>query len=191
MNKLNQKEQTIALKGARQALKNLFNDTSNTISEFAPLNQYPPKETFVTLKKGNELRGCIGTRTGKSLAETIITATKLSATEDSRFQPIQPEEVSHLTIEISVLNDPEPISFENFNAFLKSDDFQLGRDGLMIESESGRKALFLPQVGEEIPNKAQFYGYLCDKAGIGFNQCIDMTQMRLQKFTADVFSEKK
>ena len=64
---------------------------------------------FVTIKKQEELRGCIGTYlpTRPDIAQEIINNAIVAATEDNRFNSIKKEELSLLSYEISVLEYPE------------------------------------------------------------------------------------
>lgn len=66
---------------------------------------------FVSLKKGNKLRGCIGTfkPTRSNLAEEIIANAISAATRDPRFPPLTEGELDELNISVDVLGDPEPV----------------------------------------------------------------------------------
>ena len=54
---------------------------------------------FVTIEKGSELQGCIGTYlpTKENIAEEIIQNAVAAATEDYRFGSIQKTELPHLS----------------------------------------------------------------------------------------------
>lgn len=67
---------------------------------------------FVSLKKGGELRGCIGTfrPTCSNIAEEIINNAISAATRDPRFPPVRDEELDDLDISVDVLNEPEAVS---------------------------------------------------------------------------------
>jgi len=80
----------------------------------------PPRETpnellkkqagvFVTIKKQEELRGCIGTYlpTKGNLAEEIIQNAIAAAAEDYRFDPISGEELPYLSYTVCLLSAPE------------------------------------------------------------------------------------
>ena len=59
---------------------------------------------FVTLRRGGRLRGCIGYITGRRpLAEAVIDNALNAAFRDSRFPPVEADEVADLRIEISVM----------------------------------------------------------------------------------------
>jgi AmmeMemoRadiSam system protein A len=66
---------------------------------------------FVCLKKGGELRGCIGTYmpSSDSVAnETIMNAIS-AATKDPRFQPVTEDELDKLSYSVDVLSYPEKV----------------------------------------------------------------------------------
>lgn len=65
--------------------------------------------TFVTIEKGGDLRGCIGTYlpTRKNIAEEIIHNAIAAATEDYRFGLIQKKELPQLSYTVYILSEPE------------------------------------------------------------------------------------
>jgi AmmeMemoRadiSam system protein A len=137
---------------------------------------------FVTLKNGENLRGCIGNFVGdRPLVEMVIEMAKASATGDPRFfdDPITPEELPSLDIEISVLS---PLK--------KTDDplsLRLGIDGIYIK-RGPYAGCFLPQVATETGwSKEQFLGYCCShKAGLSYDAWKD-PKTDVLFFTAEVF----
>jgi len=99
------------LKLAKSAVENYL---KKGIIISPPLNL--PKELlnkksgiFVTIKKNNELRGCIGTYlpTKNNIAEEIISNAINAAVNDYRFDPIQPKELNQLSYEVYILDKPE------------------------------------------------------------------------------------
>ena len=64
---------------------------------------------FVSLKKGGELRGCIGTvePVRQSLAEEIIMNAVSAGVRDPRFAPVRLEEIDELTFSVDVLMPPK------------------------------------------------------------------------------------
>jgi len=137
---------------------------------------------FVTLKKHGELRGCIGRMDfDRPLWENVIAAAVSSALEDPRFMPVQPEELSEIRLQISVLNPPEPIpSAELFDA---------QRHGIIIE-KGWNHALLLPKVAQEYGWDAQkTLETVCLKAGLPPDAWRD-PEARLQVFTAFDFGEE-
>ncbi len=133
------------------------------LSAFAggPFEQ--PAATFVTLKKGGELRGCVGTlRPVSSLAESVAHNAFHAAFRDSRFPPLILDELAALHIEISVLGTPEPLAVATLAELLEA--LRPGVDGLILK-EGQRGATFLPQVWASLPEPADFVAQLLRKGG--------------------------
>jgi AmmeMemoRadiSam system protein A len=137
---------------------------------------------FVTLKNGEQLRGCIGVFVAdRPLVNMVIEMAKASATGDPRFldDPITAAELPQLDIEISVLS---PLK--------KTDDplsLRLGVDGIYIK-RGYLSGCFLPQVATETGwSKEEFLSYCCShKAGLPADAWKDpKTDVFL--FTAEVF----
>lgn len=136
---------------------------------------------FVTLNKGEELRGCIGHILPKeTLWKAVMENTVNSAFGDIRFSPVREEEVDNIEIEISVLSPLRRIK--------GPEEFQVGKEGIMIKL--GRaSAVFLPQVaGEQGWDKHETLCHLCRKAGLPWNAWWDK-DMEFYVFTAMVFHE--
>src|SRR5437660_11107319 len=86
---------------------------------------------FVTLNKKENLRGCIGFPTPvKRLYQSLVDAAIASATEDPRFPPVQYEELTDISFEVTVLTPPEEIKVTNHNEFLEK--FKVGIDCLIV-----------------------------------------------------------
>jgi MEMO1 family protein len=118
---------------------------------------------FVTLKKHDELRGCIGLFGANEPLYSVVQKMAIAAaTEDHRFAPITFAELSDIDIEISVLTPMLRIH--------SIDEFELGKHGIYMR-KGNRSGTFLPQVAEETGwTKEQFFGYCAqDKAGIGWD----------------------
>ncbi len=99
---------------------------------------------FVTLTRGGRLRGCIGSlRATRSLAEDVAANACAAAFGDSRFGPLDAEEMEGVTISVSVLGPMSPIDFADEHDLLAQ--LNIGEDGLAI-ADHGRRALFLPQL---------------------------------------------
>ena len=70
-----------------------------------------PGAAFVTLRRDQQLRGCIGAVEARDpLIEVVAEVARAAALEDSRFQPVEASEVADLTIEISVLTPPARVT---------------------------------------------------------------------------------
>lgn len=137
---------------------------------------------FVTLKNNDRLRGCIGQFTSdKPLIELVADMAKASATGDPRFfsDPITPDELEQLDIEISVLS---PLKLTNDPLSLR-----LGIDGIYIK-KGFTSGCFLPQVATETGwSKEEFLSSCCaHKAGLKADAWKD-NETEVYLFTAEVF----
>jgi AmmeMemoRadiSam system protein B/AmmeMemoRadiSam system protein A len=121
------------------------------------------KGCFVTLTRNGQLRGCIGNILPVGpLYQAVLQNVQSAALHDSRFSPVKPEEVSQLHIEVSVLTEPKPLAFGSPEELLRK--LRPNRDGVVLKI-GGRGATFLPQVWEQLPDKAEFLSRLAEKAG--------------------------
>ncbi|CAA7614669.1 AmmeMemoRadiSam system protein B [Magnetospirillum sp. UT-4] len=123
-----------------------------------------PGAVFVTLKRNGQLRGCIGSPTAwRSLGEDVVDNAFKAAFKDPRFPPLRPEEWEGLTLSVSLLTPPVAMAFRDEADLLAQ--LRPGVDGLIIE-DAGRRALFLPSVWEQLPERRQFLAHLKAKAGM-------------------------
>jgi AmmeMemoRadiSam system protein B/AmmeMemoRadiSam system protein A len=120
--------------------------------------------SFVTLKRGGELRGCIGSLSAeRPIAADVAANAQAAAFRDPRFPPLSREEWPQLEVEVSLLSTPKPIRFADEAELLTA--IAPGEDGLILEC-AGRRATFLPQVWEGLPDKRSFLAELVRKAGL-------------------------
>ncbi|MFP4046013.1 MAG: TIGR00296 family protein [Candidatus Aenigmatarchaeota archaeon] len=141
---------------------------------------------FVTLKKGGQLRGCIGIpRPEMSLGKALRQAT-CSSSEDYRFSPVQESELEGLRIEVTVLTEPEPIDASDPEEY--KEKIEIGKHGLIIERD-GRTGLLLPQVPEEQNwDVEEYLQGLCRKARLPPNAWKeDSTEIR--RFEGQIIKE--
>ncbi len=119
---------------------------------------------FTTLIKNNDLRGCIGFPYPiKRLDEAIIESAISAAVDDPRFEPVRRSEMEEITVEVTVLTEPERINAKPYEI---PKFVEIGRHGLMV-----RKGLFsgllLPQVAVEFRfDVEEFLSQTCMKAGL-------------------------
>lgn len=161
---LSEEEKTILLRLAREALE------ATARQQVLPpldLKSLPPRlrdpgASFVTLKCGEQLRGCIGTlKLENPLAEDVRQHTRAAASKDYRFAPVAGDETALIDIEVSVLTPPQPLEYHNGDDLIAR--LQPGVDGVIL-IQGTHRATFLPQVWEKIPNPQQFLELLCEKA---------------------------
>lgn len=123
-----------------------------------------PCGTFVTLKIGGQLRGCIGSLVGrKPLAEDVRSNALNAAFHDPRFRPLTNGELDRVTIEVSVLTEPKPLAYDDAGDLIAK--LRPRIDGVTIRKGLAG-ATFLPQVWEQLPDAETFLSHLCTKAGI-------------------------
>jgi AmmeMemoRadiSam system protein A len=119
--------------------------------------------SFVTLTIQKSLRGCIGTLEAyQPLVQDVIDHAAAAATEDFRFSPVSPADVQMIAIEISILTTPGKLDFTSPEDLLEK--LTPGEDGVILR-DGFRKATFLPQVWDQLPDKSEFLSHLCTKMG--------------------------
>jgi AmmeMemoRadiSam system protein A len=119
--------------------------------------------SFVTLTRRGNLRGCIGAlEPYQSLVEDVREHAVAAALDDYRFPPVQPDELPEISIEISRLTTPTPLEYGRPEELLQS--LRPGVDGVILH-DGIRRATFLPQVWEKIPQADIFLSQLCMKMG--------------------------
>jgi len=123
-----------------------------------------PGAAFVTLKRGGQLRGCIGSlEPRRLLAEDVARNAFAAAFEDPRFPPLGRQELADLEIHLSVLSPATPMQFRSQEDLVAQ--LRPGVDGLVM-IEGMRRGTFLPSVWEQLPDPWQFLDHLKQKAGL-------------------------
>ena len=142
----------------------------------------PFSGVFVTLKKGNRLRGCMGTLdASQTLPETVRYAARTAAINDPRFTPVSPEELPDVSVEVSILSAPQSMT--------NLDELELGKHGIIVQ-RGAQRGLFLPQVATEHHlDKVTFLSRCCsEKAGLPADAWKD-PGTKVLLFTATIFHE--
>ncbi|MCL1791067.1 MAG: AmmeMemoRadiSam system protein A [Peptococcaceae bacterium] len=129
---------------------------------------------FVTLHKEGDLRGCIGTikPVRSSLADEIRHNTVSAAVQDSRFRPVEAEELPLISVSVDVLGDLEEVSDvadldpHAYGVVVRS----LGRSGLLLPRLSG-----VDTVEEQVAIARQ-------KAGIMSGEDIEMWRFQADRY---------
>ena len=150
----------------RALIEATVNKTACPISLPENLKIAPAYGAFVTLHRGSSLRACIGNwgnPAGDTLENILREATISTATSDPRFPSIKEIELPFLSLEVSIMYDPEIIEAKGVNRLTS---FLVGTHGLVTLSPRGR-GLLLPNVATENnwDNKT-FLEQTCRKAGL-------------------------
>lgn len=179
---LSPEQQAEVLRIARLSVESHVKEGRPPVIQVADPALKRPCGAFVTLKEKGNLRGCIGSlQATEPLAETVIEMAGAAALRDPRFEPVQPEELPAIDIEVSVLTPLRRISDVN--------EIEVGRHGLYIVHGIHRGVL-LPQVATEQGwEREQFLQHTCLKAGLSPDDWQKGAQIYV--FTAQVFGEKE
>jgi uncharacterized protein len=143
--------------------------------------------SFVTLTISGALRGCIGTLEAyQPLVQDVCEHAIAAATSDYRFPPVIADEVYQIRIEISRLSVPVVIKYRDPAELLGL--IEPGVDGIVIR-DLDRRATFLPQVWEKIPDAEHFLTQLCIKMGAPSNLW-RMQDLRIFTYQVEEFCEE-
>jgi uncharacterized protein len=136
---------------------------------------------FVSLHKGDELRGCIGLLSDEGeLFRTVQRCVLSAALHDTRFRPVTRDELPELHIEISVLSRTQAITDVR--------QIEVGKHGLII-ARGSQRGLLLPQVAANNNwDRETFLTQTCRKAGLPA-QAWRQPDTMIQVFEAQVFAE--
>ena len=165
---------------AKSAIEEYIKTGKNTpVPKNLPSEFYEKKYgVFISIHKGKELRGCIGTYLPDhdNLAEEIILNAVAACSRDNRFLSINEKELPKLSIEVSLLSQPKKIS--DFS------ELDPKKFGVIVKSPDGRCGLLLPDL-EGIDSSEQQFSIACQKAGINFQteQNILMYKFQVDKFS--------
>jgi AmmeMemoRadiSam system protein A len=140
-----------------------------------------PRGAFVTLRRGGELRGCIGRfEPDGSLAHTVVRMAEAAAFEDPRFPPLRPEEVADLDVHVSALGPRRPLPDPT--------RVRVGEHGLVVK-QGWHRGVLLPVVAVEHGWDAPtFLKHACLKAGLRPDAWQDPSTT-VEVFDAEEFGE--
>jgi AmmeMemoRadiSam system protein A len=178
---LDDSDKATLLKLARSTLESHFEGTATTEYPASAGALADQKGAFVSLHRGEELRGCIGQlypdrELGKIIQHCVLSA----ALQDTRFVPVSREELQDLQIEISVLSP--------FRRIKNVESIEVGKHGLYVEQGQFR-GLLLPQVATQFQwDRQTFLEQTCRKAGLPDTAWQDSRTV-IYTFEAEVFSE--
>ena len=169
---------------ARASIQSAFDGSAAALAEHPVLRQ--AGASFVTLTMNGALRGCIGSlQAARALGVDVTENARAAAFRDPRFRPLSAAEWRECRVEVSVLSAPKPLRFADDREFFEQ--LRPGEDGLILEAE-GRRATFLPQVWESIPEPRLFVEELKRKAGIPADT--RMTRCNVHRYRVAKWQEK-
>lgn len=130
---------------------------------------------FVSIHKEGDLRGCIGTiaPTQKSLAEEIIHNAISASSKDPRFDPIIPEEIPKLDINVDVLSAPENITSES--------ELDVKRYGVIVTS-GNKRGVLLPNL-DGVDTTEKQISIARQKAGIDPSENVSLQRFEVVRHT--------
>lgn len=144
----------------------------------------PPKEmteemkdkagVFVSLHRGGQLRGCIGTfsPTTENVATEIIRNAIESSTRDPRFPPMTADELAGLEISVDVLSAPEPAK--------STAELDAKKYGVIVKAD-WRRGLLLPDL-EGVNTPEEQIAICRRKAGIGENEPVELFRFKVRRY---------
>jgi AmmeMemoRadiSam system protein A len=120
--------------------------------------------TFVTLRRGEALLGCIGTMEPiRPLVDDVAYNASAAAFSDPRLPPVSWDDFREMGVKVSVLGPMQPMDVHDLADLAAG--VRPGVDGLLIAAGRHR-ATFLPSVWEQVPDADTFLTMLWDKAGL-------------------------
>jgi MEMO1 family protein len=132
---------------------------------------------FVSLKKGGQLRGCIGTLepAEQHLGDEIARNARSAAFDDPRFAAVREDELAALACSVDVLSESEPCTLEDLDPRVYG----------VIVASGYRRGVLLPDL-EGIDSAAQQVGIALQKAGIAPDE-----EFSIRRFTVTRYRESE
>jgi AmmeMemoRadiSam system protein A len=132
-------------------------------NDFAPpLTE--PGASFVTLERGEQLLGCIGSLMPvEPLVVDVARHALAAAFSDPRLPPVTGDDFEQMSIKISVLSAHEPVPASTYRELIEA--VRPDVDGLVVEA-GRRRATLLPSVWRHVAHAHEFVTVLWQKAGL-------------------------
>lgn len=118
--------------------------------------------TFVTLRSGGRLRGCVGSLEPRWPRYQDVIHNAGAAMRDPRLPAVTTADWPELEVHVSVLSPAEPVPATTRDQLLAT--LQPGTDGLVLAA-AGRRVTFLPAVWEQLTTGERFVAALLTKGG--------------------------
>jgi uncharacterized protein (TIGR00296 family) len=182
---LTEEEGRLALTIARSALACALEGEGYDPEDLHPVFQ-ERRGVFVTLKKGDELRGCVGVPYPvMPLGEALVEAAISSGLRDPRFLPVRKSELTRIRVEVTILTPPERLIIPPEQ---RPEKVKVGIHGLIVEGR-GCRGLLLPQVPCECGwDSREFLDHTCIKAGLS-PECWKGDDVEVFLFEGQIFHE--
>jgi len=131
---------------------------------------------FVSLKKFNNLRGCIGTiaSTTNSVGEEIIRNSIEAAIHDPRFPEVLEDELEDIDISVDVLMDSISCNKKELNP---------KKYGVIV-AHGNKRGLLLPDL-KDVDTVEDQLRIACDKANIDFDEDYDIEKFEVIRYKED------
>ncbi len=178
------------LKLARDAVRAALEGKRLKRPDDCPGYLLEPRGCFVTLHRGEQLRGCIGTFEARHPLVDAIIEMAGAVTRDPRFAAdrVTPAELDALALEVSILTPRQPLDDPL--------DLRIGIDGIYIIDESHvppRSGCFLPQVAvEQGWDAAETLSFCCaHKMGLAHDAWRHGQHIKFFRFQSEVLSEER
>ena len=172
---------TLLLELAERSLKHWFEEGSllEVDPSTLPADASTVLGAFVTLQKGDRLRGCIGEITATRPAwQAVIARAVDAAIHDPRFSPVSASELPELHLDISLLGPSRSVPGPR--------SVIVGRHGVVL-SKGMRRATYLPQVGPEQGwDRSTMLAHLAQKAGLSASA---VSEAQIEVYEAQVVPE--
>ncbi len=132
------------------------------------------KGVFVSIKKNNQLRGCIGTisATQENVASEIINNAISACARDPRFPPVREDELEQLKISVDIIGKKEPVA--------SIDQLDPQKYGVIVK-RGNQKGLLLPDL-EGINTAQEQVEIARRKAGISAGTEIDLYRFKVERY---------
>jgi AmmeMemoRadiSam system protein A len=178
---LTETEKKILLAIAKKTIESSLNGQESPEFGIVSKNLKEKRGAFVTIKKQDNLRGCIGyIKAIRPLYQAVAEMAEAAAFNDTRFPPLAPEELKDLDIEISVLTPLKQVKDIH--------EIKVGIHGIYIV-RGGHSGLLLPQVATTHGwDRQTFLEQTCYKAGLLSDAWKD-ENTEIYIFSAEFFNE--
>ncbi len=145
-----------------------------------------PRGAFVTLKRGDILRGCIGRPEPLQPFGRAVVESAAAATRDPRLEPVRASEMARISVEVTCLGPLEPLDGSRLDL---PKGVRVGEHGLVVRRGT-RAGLLLPQVAVEHGwNAEEFLCETCAKAGLPMDAWL-VSGTQVSVFRGQVFGEE-